>query len=563
MTGRGNKKKNLSELHLKWNVAVYARRSFDDQEDYESNTISNQKDYVLDFIKKNNNMHLIDYYCDDGYTGTNFNRPAFIQMMEDVKSGKINTIIVKDLSRLGRNHVLIGNYMEDIFPYYNLRLISINDDLDTYLKPDEAENILVSVKNLINENYARDISKKVLSAYTIMAKQGKYVSGTPPYGYSIDPEDKHHLVINDSEAVIIRRIFKMALEGNGKIKICQYLNDNGYLCRKELKRREKNSLSFEPFEIESRYLWSASSIGRILQSEVYIGNLAQLKTTKKNFKSKQIIIKEKEKWIISENTHEAIIDIETFKRVQEGIRERKTYKKKPKEFSIFNNKIKCYDCGKSMSKRGNLERRGEKPKYFCSTYLTVSKKCSPHKILVSDLEKAIIESISIQVKLVIELDRSLNKLLFKKSREEYEDEYKTKVKLSEIAISRLKEQKLSAYEDWKFGRIEKHDFLNVSENIEIQIEKVKNELQLYESNYRENLRRAKKADSWILHFKRNKKIKKLDKKILDELIDCIYVLENGSLRIIFKYEDEYNSLIEYLEKQGVDVKCPSGELVFM
>ena len=116
MTGRGNKKKNPNDLNIKWNVAVYARRSFDDQEDYESNTISNQKDFVLDFIKKNNNMHLIDYYCDDGYTGTNFNRPAFIKMMEDVKSGKINTIIVKDLSRLGRNHVLIGNYMEDIFP---------------------------------------------------------------------------------------------------------------------------------------------------------------------------------------------------------------------------------------------------------------------------------------------------------------------------------------------------------------------------------------------------------------------------------------------------------------
>ena len=563
MTGRGNKKKSISSMDIKWNAAVYARRSFDDQEDTESNTISNQKDMVYDYIK-NNNLNLVDYYSDDGYSGTNFNRPEFKRMMEDVKNGRINAIVVKDLSRLARNYVEIEKYLQDIFPYYNIRIIAINDDVDTFLKPSSSDNIIVPIKNLINENYARDISKKVLSAYTTMAKKGKFVAGIPPYGYSIDPEDKHHLVINEKEAELVKTIFDMALNGNGKIKICQFLNDNGYLCRKELKRREKNKLTLEPFEIESRYLWSTSSIGRMLENEVYIGNLTQMKTTRKNFKSKEIINKSKDEWIRCENTHEAIISKEIFDLVREGVKERNHYKPREKDPSIFNGKLKCFDCGKSMVRRAESQRRGEKPKYFCNTYLTVSyKKCTQHKILVTDLEKNVISAIQLQVKLVIELDKSLNKLLFKKSREEYESEYKTKVKLTDINISRLKNKKMEHYEDWKNSKIEKKDFILFSNEIEEKIENEKKELELYESTYKENLMKAKKADSWIRHYKRNRRIKKLDRKIIEELIDCIYVLEDGSLKIVFKYCDEYISLVEYLEKQGVGIKCPNGELAYM
>ena len=163
--------------------------------------------------------------------------------MRDVVNGKINGIIVKDLSRLGRNHKEVGKYIEEIFPIYDLRIISVNDNVDSFLDPESINSLIVPVKNLMNENYSRDISKKVSSAYETMAKNGKFVAGTPPYGYMLDPEDKHHLIPDESEVEIVKKIFDMALSGKGRIKICKYLNDNGILCRKELQRRIRRDLT--------------------------------------------------------------------------------------------------------------------------------------------------------------------------------------------------------------------------------------------------------------------------------------------------------------------------------
>ena len=336
------KKENKDNKY--WYVGIYTRRSFDDQEDIESNTITNQKELINDYLRRNKNMILVNFYTDDGYTGTDFNRPGFNEMMEDIYNGKINTIIVKDLSRLGRNYLEVGRYLEVIFPQNNVRVISINDGVDSYLNPESINNLIIPIKNLINETYARDISQKVTSAYKAMALNGKFVSGTPPYGYAIDKEDKHHLVIDEEEAIIVRKIFDMALQGEGRISIiCKYLNMNGILCRKELKRRTKAKLSLEPFEVPSRYLWSTSSIGRMLVNETYIGNLSQLKTKRKSFKNHSQINIDKEEWIVVKNTHEPIISIEDFNKVQEIISSRKPRRRTEKLYSIYNGKLKCGD----------------------------------------------------------------------------------------------------------------------------------------------------------------------------------------------------------------------------
>ena len=279
MTGRGNKKISSKSTDRKWYVGVYTRRSFDDNEDEESDTITNQKDIISSFINNESNMIIVDYYTDDGYTGTNFNRPGFQRMIQDICKKRINTIIVKDLSRLGREYLGVGKYLEQFFPIYELRIISINDGLDSYLRPEGIHDLIVPLKNIMNENYAKDISIKVSSAYKIMAQNGKYVSGTPPYGYDIDPNDKHHLVINKSESEIVKKIFDMALNGDGRIKICKYLNENKILCRTEIQRRKKAKLSLIPDDEQINHFWGTTTIGRLLSNEVYIGNLVQLKTT--------------------------------------------------------------------------------------------------------------------------------------------------------------------------------------------------------------------------------------------------------------------------------------------
>lgn len=554
MAGRGNKKHSRkNDENKKWLLGVYGRRSFDDGEDSESYTIKNQKALIESFLENKPNVLIEDYYIDDGYTGTNFERPGFKRLMQDIVNGRINGIVVKDLSRLGRNHKEVGKYIEEIFPIYNIRIISVNDNVDSYLDPESISSLIVPVKNLMNENYSRDLSKKVASAYETMAKNGQFVAGTSPYGYMFDPDDKHHLIIDSNEVNTVKRIFEMALSGKGRPTICQYLNDNGILCRKEIQRRKKRKLTLEPFEIKSEYLWSTSTIGRMLHNEVYIGNLVQLKTTRATFGGNKFITKEKKDCVRSENTHEAIISKDDFDKVQKLIeRNTKGNRSTPsiENYSIFRGVLKCADCGRAMTKQEDTRGKRQLSNYFCMSYLQVSKSCSPHKIKTSDLENTVLEAIQLQVKLVIELEKSLSKLYFKNNQSSIENEYKNNVKIAELKISNLKEQKRKSYEEWKFDKLEKNEFMKISEEIDSDIKKLNDDIDLYTSTYKENIKRIRKNDYWIGHYKRNRKIKKITREVLIELIDVIYVRKDGTLDIKFKYQDEYVNLVKYLEEEG-------------
>lgn len=562
MAGRGYKKQSRKiDETKKWRLGIYSRRSFDDGEKSESYTITNQKSLIVSFLEKMPNVEIIDYYTDDGYTGTNFERPDFKRLMQDIINDKVNGIVVKDLSRLGRNHKEVGKYIEEIFPIYNIRIIAINDNVDSYLDPDSINSLIVPVKNLMNENYSRDLSKKVSSAYKTMAKSGQFVAGTTPYGYMLDPNDKHHLIIDESEVETVKLIFKMALEGKGRPTICQYLNDNGILCRKELQRRKKYKLTLEPFKIASEYLWSTSTIGRMLVNESYIGNLVQLKTTRSSFGGNKVITKNEEDFIRADNTHEAIITKEDFKKVQEVIKVNNKRKdnSQPTNYSIFKGKLKCSDCGKAMTKQEDFRGNRNISNYFCMRYLQVSKSCSPHKIKTADLENMVLEAIQVQVKLVIELEKSLSKLYFKNNQVSAETEYKNNVKISEIKIDNLKEKKRKNYEEWKFGKIEKNEFLKLSSEIDDNIKLLNEEIELYTNTYKETVKKIRKNDYWIGHYKRNRRIRKVSKEVLDELIEVIYVKNDGSIDIKFKYQDEYKNLVNYLkesveENEKVDIR---------
>ena len=562
MSGRGNKKQSRINSDKKWNVGIYTRRSFDDLDDNESNTIINQKEMLTEYVNNLPNATIVDYYVDDGYSGTTFDRPSFQEMFSDVVSGRINAIIVKDLSRLGRNYIEIGKYLEQIFPQYDLRVIAINDDIDSFLKPDSINNFIVPIKNLINETYSKDISKKVASSYLAMAKSGKFVSGTPPYGYDLDPEDKHHLVINKDEAEVVKKIFEMSLNEDGRVKICKYLNDEGILCRKELQRRIKNNLTLEPFKIKTKYIWSTSTIGRMLVNETYIGNLVQLKTYKKSYKDHREIPKAQEDWIRCDNTHEAIISKSDFNQVQKLIKKNtKTKKKKEVIYSIYNGKLKCFDCGKTMVKQDDYRGNRNISNYFCISHLYLSKSCSSHKIKTEVLNNTVLESIQLQVKLVIELDKSIKRLFFRSNKGQLETTYKEKIRVAEIKLENLKNKKRDNYKEWKFGSIDKKEYETIQQDIENKINKLNEDIELYNSTYQNTIKRLRKDEYWISHYRRNRKIKKITKEVLDELVESILVKEDGSLIINFKYQDEYIGLLQYIENEGSVKECLNGELV--
>ena len=561
MSGRGNKKISKSNQDIKWNVGIYSRRSFDDSDDSESNTITNQKNMITDYVNSLPNMTIIDYYSDDGYSGTTFDRPSFKEMFKDVVSGRINAIVAKDLSRLGRNYLELGKYLEQTFPIYNIRIIAINDDVDSFLKPESLNNFIVPLKNLINETYSRDISKKVSSSYLTMAKQGKFIAGTTPYGYKLDEKDKHHLVIDIDEAKIVKTVFNMALDGLGKIKICKYLNNNHILCRKEIVRRKKNKLSLDPNEGDIKYLWSTSSIGRMLNNETYIGNLVQLKTYKRSYKDHREIPKPEEEWIKCENTHEAIISKEDFNKIQKMIKKRThNSNKKEKTYSIYNGILKCADCGKAMMKQEDKRKNNTYSSYYCMSYLYTNSSCSQHKIKTNDLDNIVLSAIQLQVKLVIELERSIKKLFFKSNKYLQENEYKNNVRIAEIKIDDYKNKKRNNYKEWKLQKIDKKEYQNNLIEYDNKIKKLEEEINLYTTSYQETIKRIRKDEYWISHYKRNRKIKKITREILKELIQNIYVNEDGSIKIVFKYEDEYKELLNYLQQEGSVSKCLNGKL---
>ena len=552
MAGRGKKKKTSNSYKECWNVGGYTRRSFDESGAEESNTITNQKEMLASFIKNEPNANLKKFYVDDGYSGTDFNRPGFKELLKDVVNGKINMIVVKDLSRLGRNYIEVGRYIEDILPMYNVRIVSINDNIDSWKNPESINSLIVPLKNLINDEYAKDISYKVKTAYQTMAKSGKFIAGTTPYGYTLDENDKHHLVIDEEEAIIVKKIFDMTLAGDGRIKITKYLNNNGILCRKEIQRRKKLNLSLEPYDVEIKYYWSTSTIGRMLANETYVGNLAQCKTSKVSYKNHNTITKKKDEWIRSENTHEAIIDKKTFKKVQKIINSN-TYKRKkePNLTSKYKNILKCGDCGKAMLKQEDTRGNRKTSNYYCISYLHLSKSCSKHKIRSEVLDNIVLETIKLQIKLVVQLDKALNKLNERNDFDRLIDEYNKKKDKLLKEIDKLLDEKKSAYEDYKFGNIDINEYKNITKHISDVINSKKSLINGYEESNVEILKKKNRDESWINHYKRNTKIKKVTVRVVKELIERIDVYENNKIKITFKYRDNYLDLLNFMKQEGV------------
>lgn len=376
------------------------RISRDDDFNGESNSIINQRNYLNEYLLKEKNLEVYDYYSDDGYTGTDFNRPAFSRMFNDIKDGKINTIIVKDLSRLGRNYIFLGEYLEHIFPLYDLRVISVNDNLDNFKDPECFNNILVPFKNLLNDEYARDISIKVKSSLNAKRYNGEFVGSIAPFGYLKDPNNKNKLIIDKKASPIIKLIFDLALKDYSYSKIAEYLNDLHILnpaSYKETYFKQKNVNN----SINKNGTWSASSISTILKNRVYCGDLVQAKTRTISYKVHKIVKKDEEDMIIVKNTHEAIITRKDFNKVQEKIKKRTRIISSTPSSSLFSGYLRCYDCNYKMKKSKAGYKSDHKTKnyyYYCSTYRNKSKSlCTAHRVTEEDLEEKVLKEINKEI----------------------------------------------------------------------------------------------------------------------------------------------------------------------
>lgn len=452
-------------------VGIYIRLSRDDG-NIESDSIVSQRSLLNQYIKENN-YNLIDEYVDDGFTGTNFERPSFKRMIKDIESGRINMIITKDMSRLGRDYIGTGELIEKYFPNNNVRYIAINDGIDTFI--DNTNNDIAPFKAIMNDMYAKDISKKVKTSLHSRMKEGLYVSGRCPFGYMKDPTNKNHLVINEEQSEVVRLIFDLALKGN----------TYHYIAEKLTKKKIKTPASYYNYVwntksingntlSQEKGIWFDTTVKSILQNQIYVGDTVQGKTKKINYKLKKTVKNNPKDYIIVENTHETIIDRDTFNYVQ-SLLPKNVKRPEKKRFYLLDGLLYCGDCNHRIIIR--YQNKAGRSYTTCDYYRTYSKYhvCTTHTNNYELLENVILEQISDVCKKYLDKNKvkdSIGNISF----EDNTLKIKKQIESLELANSKLIQNLDKTYLDMLKGIIDEEQYIRVSENLKKEIENNKSKI---------------------------------------------------------------------------------------
>ena len=533
-----------------WKAADYARISREDGDKEESDSIGTQFDIIDDYIAHNDDITFIDRYSDDGWSGTNFDRPDFMRLMEDIKKGKINCVIVKDLSRLGRNYILVGQYLEMIFPMLNIRFISVNDRIDSVKDPASINNALVSFKNVMNDEYCRDISNKVRSSLDRKRSKGEFIGSFASYGYMKDPDDHHHLIVDPVAAGVVKNIFDWFLQGMSIIGIAKRLNHMGIPNPSAYKRQCGLNYKHPAGQLDSA--WPDSSVKRVLKNRLYVGDMVQNKNRTKSYKVQVSVAVPEENWVIVPNTHAAIIDREKFETVQQLLMRDTRTSPGINHVSIFAGYIRCADCLRAMGKKSVAQSYGKYHYYVCQTFRKAGRNlCTKHTIREKQLYDAVLATIQSQIDLAVSMDQLVNDLKSQNVRAAKSSRLEKMLQLKEEEYEKVSRCRIDLYPDWKAGILSKDEYLSLKakigeqlEQIEIAIANIKEEISKYQSA-------PVSENKFISSFLRYRNIQVLTREVIVELIEMIYVHEGGTITIQFKYQDEYQRLLDLIDEQGL------------
>ncbi len=509
---------------MNYQVGAYLRLSRDDERDGESLSIENQRGIVLDYIQKKG-WDLIDVYIDDGLTGTNFERPNFQRMIDDVRNGHINCIVVKDLSRFGRNYIQIGEYTDYLFPSLGCRFIAINDGIDTL----EKENELMPFKNLINEWYSRDQSKKVKSAKVARAKSGHFMGAYAPYGYIKNPNGQPPLLVDEAVAHVVKRMFEMRAQGKGYRTIATALNEDKITPPREYyyqtvgKPNPKNSLK----------VWSDVVVRAVLHNEAYIGNMVQMRIGTTSYKNKKIVNRPPEDWVRVENTHEPIISKELWE-IAKSLSDKGSLGRSNKDgqMSLFSGLLRCADCGASMkmARDSNVNKDGHRNNhhaYICCKYSQAGKAaCSPHRTLESIFVELVKSDIQEKMKQIKLDEKALVAQIREKKQADSTAEQKAAKKQLQGLQHRLSElERLirKLYEEMVLGDIPRETVLEMMD----RYKKEQTQKQALAEQLMEQQSHAIEVESeiqeWVSLIRSCMKVETLDRELLIKLIDKIVV----------------------------------------
>lgn len=517
----------MNQKQLQDITALYGRLSRDDEMSGESMSIQSQR-AILGQYAKEHGFTNCRFFMDDGYSGTNFDRPAFIEMMELVQQGRVKTILVKDLSRLGRNYLEVGRYTEVIFPEYKVRFIAITDGVDSAV----GENEFAPFKNIINEWYAKDISRKVKSAFKAKALRGEYTGAYPPYGYDRDPADRHKLVPNQYSSVI-GEIFRMALEGKTCGQIAREL-ERQQILRPQAYLHEKFGKFVSDRILQYPFAWDHSSVRAILMNQVYIGNMVHFRTGSKNFKEKKLIWKPETDWIVAEGTHEPLVDAETFWTVQERVKVKQP-RKRCCNANIFRGLLFCGECGKRMAfcNRKNEKRRKSLGSFSCNTNRRYGGKfCTTHYITLEQVKSIVLEDIRRNAMLASEDTGRYIDYLMQLSKAGQADEVNALKKELETSRHRLAElatlvQRI--YEDHVFDRLPEELYQTLSAKYEAETKNLKARTAEIQTQLAESASKTQNSRDFAALVAPYADITELDEELVHTLIEKIVIHEKEIL----------------------------------
>lgn len=539
----------------KWMAGLYIRLSREDGDKDESDSVSNQRMLLREYSAKLPDVEVADYFIDDGWTGTNFERPGFIRLMEQIKDGSLNCIIVKDLSRFGRNYIEVGNYLEQIFPFMGVRFISIADSLDSYGNPGQMNTIMVPFKNLINDEYCRDISNKVRSSLDSRRRSGKFIGSFSAYGYVKDPDNKGELLVDETVAPIVKNIYEWFLDGLGAITIAKKLNDMGIPSPSEYKKMCGLHYKVSDSSVKGPVMWGYSAVKRILQNRMYCGDLVQGVMRVTSYKVKKLQRVPEDEWMVCENHHEGIVDRETFDKVQRIFDTDTRMTQEQGRVTMLGGFMRCADCGRAMNRHKNVHSYGTYHYFVCSTYKKVSKNvCSRHSIRADYVENAVLEAIQAQVAMAVKIDEVFQEL-------EKNEKTKTNTVMldglldgKEREIEKLSRIKEELYMDWKSNILSKEEFISMKQRYTEDIERMQDEvLRLREEIKKQSDMKNFRCNNFVESFKKHQNIEYLTREVLLELVDTIYVHEGKKITIKFRFRDELQRCRELLELNDLDL----------
>lgn len=519
-----------------WNATLYLRLSRDDGDKEESNSITGQRELLRDYISQRPEFREYAVRVDDGFSGSTFERPSFQKMIEDVKAGRTNCIIVKDLSRFGRNYLDAGEYIEKIFPFLGVRFIAVNDNYDSLGDKKASDDLIIPFKNLINEAYCRDISVKIRSQLEIKRKNGQFLGSFAAFGYLKDEQNKNKLVVDQYAADIVRDIFKWKLEGVSPQDIADALNKLGVLSPMEYKRSLGMKFTTS-FKTNSKALWSAGTVIRVLKNPIYTGVLIQGKETTPSYKVHKRVTKDESEWTVIEDSHEAIISKIDFDSIQKVLKCDTRRSPGGKAVGLFSGMIFCGDCGASMVRKTVPAGEKKYVYYVCSAHKQ-DKSCSPHRIRDNALEEIVLDSLKQHISEVVDMRELLEITDTAPLRTAQAQKVQRQLDKKHEEYEKLQKLLMSLYENLADGIIDREEYTRLKASFTARADEAEKQMDALREQL-EDIHNHGTENAWMNEFIKRQGLTALDRAVVVALIDKILIHSNDVVEIIYRWQDEF------------------------